>query len=80
MQSIPGLHHMSLDIKGALSNWKDRQFRGVFKHDDGRSMTPAEAKAELLDRLSHGELFIPCGPRCDNFDPKQGCLGHKEKP
>lgn len=75
---MSGIHHMSLDIRGALMNWSDQRFRGIFKHDDGRTMTVQEAKGELLDRLARGELFIPCTDKCDNFDPKVGCLGHRE--
>ena len=67
--------HMALDVKGALTNWKMNDFRGMFKTDDGRTMSPREAKQALLDALSDGHLFIPIGD-CDNFDPKKGCLGH----
>jgi hypothetical protein len=68
--------HMCLDVRGALTNWKNKDFRGMFKHDDGRKMTTAEAKAELLEELSKGHNFIPFG-KCDNFDHKEhGCLGH----
>ncbi|SEO65825.1 hypothetical protein SAMN05216316_0728 [Nitrosovibrio sp. Nv6] len=69
-------YHMCLDVRGALTNWSDRNFRGVFTHDDGRKMTPAEAKSNLLDELSKGHEVIPCG-KCDNFDfSGEGCLGH----
>ncbi|WP_250489944.1 hypothetical protein [Caballeronia sp. INML2] len=68
--------HLCLDVRGALTNWKNKDFRGMFKHDDGRTMTPAEAKAELLEELSQGHNFIPFGT-CDNFDHREhGCLGH----
>ncbi|WP_017234946.1 hypothetical protein [Pandoraea sp. B-6] len=72
----PKSFHLCLDVRGALMNWKARDFKGMFKHDDGRMMTPAEAKAELLDELSQGHNFIPFG-KCDNFDHKEhGCMGH----
>lgn len=68
--------HMCLCIRGALTNWSDRNFKGMFQHDDGRTMSPAEAKAELLEHLSKGHEVIPYGP-CDNFDYRgAGCLGH----
>ncbi|WP_321895971.1 hypothetical protein [Paraburkholderia heleia] len=68
--------HMCLDVRGALTNWSKRDFRNMFKHDDGRTMTPDEAKAELLEQLSQGHNLIPFG-KCDNFDHKEhGCLGH----
>lgn len=67
--------HMALDVKGFLKNAPKRQYRGMFRHNDGRVMTPDEAKDRLLDELAKGNEFIPYG-KCDNFDPKSGCLGH----
>ncbi|WP_454752108.1 hypothetical protein [Cupriavidus necator] len=67
--------HMALDVKGFLKNATKRQYRGMFRHNDGRTMTPDEAKDYLLDALAAGNEFIPFG-KCDNFDPKSGCLGH----
>ncbi|WP_198045314.1 hypothetical protein [Cupriavidus taiwanensis] len=67
--------HMALDVKGFLANATKRQYRGMFRHDDGRKMTADEAKYHLLDELAKGNLFIPFG-KCNNFDPKSGCLGH----
>ncbi|MEM5371323.1 hypothetical protein V4C53_35560 [Paraburkholderia azotifigens] len=68
--------HMCLDVRGALTNWKKKDFAGMFKHESGRTMTPDEAKAQLLDELSKGHNFIPYGT-CDNFDHKEhGCMGH----
>lgn len=68
--------HMCLDVRGALTNWQLKDFRNMFKHEDGRTMTPLEAKAQLLEELSHGRNFIPFG-KCDNFDHKEhGCQGH----
>lgn len=67
---------MSLCIRGALKNWSDRNFKGMFKTDDGHTMTPSEAKDELLEHLSKGHEVIPFGT-CDNFDyAGGGCLGH----
>lgn len=71
--------HMCLNVRGALMNWSDSRFIGVFKHDDGRSMTPREAKETLLDELSKGHEVIPCGPVCEGFDfSGGGCPGHQE--
>ncbi|WP_321878441.1 hypothetical protein [Paraburkholderia bannensis] len=68
--------HMSLDVKGALKNWKKSEFRGMFKRDDGKTMSADEAQSVLLDELSKGHNFIPYGC-CDNFDHKEhGCMGH----
>ncbi|MBN3851957.1 hypothetical protein G3N59_01065 [Paraburkholderia sp. Ac-20340] len=69
--------HLCLDVRGALTNWSLKDFRGMFKDDDGRTMTPHEAKAALLEELSQGHNFIPMGGKCDNFDHKEhGCMGH----
>ena len=73
---MSALHiHICLDVKGFLKNAPKRQYRGMFLHDDGRQMTPEEAKDHLLDALAQGNEFLPFG-KCDNFDPKSGCLGH----
>jgi len=69
--------HISMSVRGALLNWRDRDFEGVFKHDDGRPMTAREAKAALLEELSKGHEVIP-SEGCDNFDVKKGCLGHTQ--
>lgn len=72
--------HMKLDIRGALLNWDDRSFRGMFKTDDGRTMEPREAKLQLMEELSKGKNFIPYGD-CPDFDPiEKGCPGHEQKP
>lgn len=69
--------HTSLDIRGCLHNWTDRQMVGMFKHDDGRVMTAREAKDVLMDELAKGHRFLPVGGDCDNFDyVNGGCQGH----
>lgn len=68
---------MSLDIRGCLTNWKDRDMRGMFKHDDGREMDPREAKAVLLDELAKGHRVLPVGDECPAFDYQTGCPGHE---
>jgi hypothetical protein len=69
-------YHLCLDVRGALHNWTDRQFKGVFLHDDGRKMTAREAKNALMDEIALGHRVIPCAP-CDNFDFQAGCGGHE---
>lgn len=69
--------HLALNVKGLIDKPK-RQYQGLFAHDDGRPMTPDEAKRYLLDELAKGHDLVPYG-RCDNFDPKKGCLGHPRK-
>jgi len=69
--------HLCMDIKGFLMRASKREYKNLFTSDDGRTMSPDEAKRELLDRLSKGENFIPFG-NCDNFDPvKDRCRGHE---
>jgi hypothetical protein len=68
--------HMSLDVRGAL-NWKKRGFpKGLFKHEDGRSLSYEESREVLLDKLEEGFKFLPIG-ECPSFDPKKGCPGHE---
>jgi hypothetical protein len=44
------IHHMRLDIRGALLNWEMRMFRGMFKTNDGHTMEPREAKLQLEEK------------------------------
>jgi hypothetical protein len=73
------IHHMRLDIRGALLNWDDRMFRGMFKKDDGTVMTAREAKLQLMEELQAGRNYVPYGD-CEGFDPvEKGCPGHAQK-
>jgi hypothetical protein len=74
---MPKRFHFCLDVKGALKNWKTKDFRNMFKRKDGSLMRPDEARAALIDELAKGNEFIPMS-ECDNFDFKQGCLGHDD--
>jgi hypothetical protein len=69
---------MRLDIKGCLMNWKTKELKGMFRHDDGRAMSGEEAKDELLNELSRGHNYLPFG-ECVGFDPiEKGCPGHAD--
>lgn len=71
--------HMALNVRGALKNWRARDFRGLFQDDRGRTLSPAEAKDELLDQLEQGRKVIPlCRVEdCPDFDYSgKGCPGH----
>lgn len=68
--------HVSLDIKGALLNWELRCFKGMFRPEGGRLMTPREAKDLLLDLLAKGQRYLPYSD-CPGFDPEKGCPGHE---
>lgn len=63
---------MRLDIKGCIRN---RAFNGFTSN--GRDLSRKEAESLLLDKLSEGIKYLPVGD-CDNWDPQEGCLGHKE--
>jgi hypothetical protein len=70
--------HGALNVRGFLKNARfPRGYRGVFRHDDGRLMTPDEARNHLLDELARGHELIPVGA-CDDFDYSAGggCRGH----
>ncbi|KAA1006521.1 hypothetical protein FVF58_26065 [Paraburkholderia panacisoli] len=67
---------MCINVRGFLENLPKKNYRGMFKHADGRSMTADEAKDAPLDVLAKGHNFIPYR-NCNNFDFKEhGCMGH----
>lgn len=71
--------HCCLSVRGALMNWSDSAFEGVFKDDNGVPLSPRQAKAALLDELAKGHKVIPCGPACEGFDYSGGgCPGHPD--
>jgi hypothetical protein len=67
--------HMRIDIRGAIMNWSDSEWRNCIKDNDGKMLSPDEVKRGFLEELSKGNDYLPLGD-CDNFDPKKGCLGH----
>ena len=67
---------MCLDVRGALRNWSDRLMRGVFRDDDGRVLSSAEAREFLFDQVALGRKVIPTGPICEGFSYDTGCPGH----
>ena len=71
--------HMCADIRGMLENYTRKcSLNGVFKDDDGRSLTHEEARNYLYDCLTKGWKVIPYGD-CDNFDYQTGCKGHNKE-
>ncbi len=72
-------HHFCMDIKGFIRNArKDRDYAGVFQHDDGRAMSIGEAKIMLHNALVAGKKVLPCGP-CEGFSYQTGCPGHPQE-
>lgn len=69
--------HSCMSVRGALLNWSDAQFQGLFTDDNGMPLSARAAKAELLDELAKGHVVIPLGPACEGFDYSGGgCPGH----
>ncbi len=76
-------YHMSLNVRGFLSHNKfPDKYIGMFRHDNGRSMEPGEAREILYDELAKGHEVIPmCFPNdCPDYDYGKdgGCPGHEE--
>lgn len=79
--------HLYLDVRGALKNMTKREKRGMFRHDDGRTMTADEVDNGLMDELVKGHEVIPlnrhCGSPCAyascagfDYSAEGGCPGH----
>ena len=68
-------YHVGIDVRGALLNWSDREFRGVFLRVNGHPMSVYESKMALMNEISKNHKVIPCSP-CDNWDYQKGCQGH----
>lgn len=71
--------HLSLSIRGALKNWSNRMFEGLFRDDDGRTLSASEAKDHLLEQLAQGHEVLPMSKDCIGFDFKEGCPGHESE-
>lgn len=72
---MPKRIHICLDLKGALTNWKKKDYKNVLLDDAGRPLSPEQCKQQFLDWLGEGKLKVPFGD-CDNFDYQKGCQGH----
>lgn len=69
-------YHLAQDIEGAIRNWKfPKDYRNVFKKDDGTFSTPEETRSYLFDKLREGKHLLPIG-NCEGFDFVTGCPGH----
>lgn len=73
--------HCCIDVRGLLKSARfPSDYVGMCKHDDGRPMSPDEARDALFDQLAQGREVIPFGPACEGFDYTTGCPGHEQKP
>lgn len=69
-------HHMSVNIKGLLRNYKNRKMNGLLVDEEGKGLSDSEARAFLNECLSKGMKLIPTH-NCEGFDPyENGCPGH----
>lgn len=69
-------YHVSLDVAGALRNWRAREWKGVVTDPaTGRKLTPDEFKDLLLEQLAKGVRRLPYG-ECEGFSTDTGCPGH----
>ena len=70
--------HLCMDVQGFLmTHIRDRDYKGMFRRDDGTLMNAYESRSHLLSALAKGYRVIPM-QACDNFDFQVGCLGHPE--
>lgn len=68
--------HMCIDIFGALRN-TDKYLDGLLKDDNGRSLTGADVRAFLEERVATtGKRFFT---GCDNETIDGRCGGHGKK-
>lgn len=70
--------HMSTSIKGLLSKTDDEleEIISAINDDWGRPYCSVKLlRWDLRLALNEGRELLP-DDRCDNFDPKKGCLGH----
>jgi hypothetical protein len=75
--------HISTSIRGLLrhTDLVLSKIAPCIKRDNGRPYSMAEVKLlrwDLQFKLDEGAELLP-DDRCDNFDPKLGCLGHEEE-
>lgn len=74
------ISYVCMDVRGALSDLKfPRDYRRMFKADDGRTLSPDEARNALYDELAKGHEFIPTHPGCRNPCTVSACKGFQYK-
>lgn len=67
--------HGCVDVRGVLA-WPKRMLRGMFR-ENGKTLTPDQARDYLLDELAQGHLVLPMSnPPCEGFSYEAGCPGH----
>lgn len=70
------IKHMSVNIEGLLRNYKRKKI-SFLEDDNGRRLSDSEARLEIKKLMALGHKLIPCGNKCEGFDPfGGGCPGH----
>lgn len=72
--------HVCQDVRGAILNFKAREWRNCVTDETGRTLTPAEVKNWFMDQLAEGKKVVPFGQPCEGFSFETGCPGHKSEP
>ena len=65
--------HLSLSIEGGIK-WA-KKLCGCIEVDGRTLNTVKEVREYLQGQLALGRKYLPMSD-CDNFDYRQGCLGH----
>lgn len=68
------VHHRRTDIDWLLARSDDYLIQRV-ADDHGNVMTADQVRSELQALKAAGHVFVNL-QKCDNWDPKHGCLGH----
>lgn len=68
--------HMCLSVRGAIT-MPDRDLKGWIRDDDGKLLSPGDARNALMDELAKGREVIPMGEACEGFDYVTGCPATK---
>ncbi|AZA73548.1 hypothetical protein [Chryseobacterium indoltheticum] len=73
------IHHMSVNLEGLLRNYKRRKIN-IMEDDNGRTLSDAEARAEIAKLQALGHKLMSTNSNCVGFDPfGGGCPGHEEE-
>lgn len=70
-------YSLSMNIDGFIRNNRYPRDYNVFQDDDGRELSPAEARTFLALEKAKGRVVIPCSSECGNpcQHSENGCSG-----
>lgn len=70
-------YSLSMNIDGFIRNNRYPRDYNVFQDDDGRELSPAEARTYLALEKAKGRSVIPCSSECGNpcKHSENGCTG-----